>query len=113
MNELALLLERVRQARHARSVAIANERHGTPCAESRLGCVFRARARVFDSVSGLDGAVLSSTIENILVTDGRPPAPAARAHTFKLPATERVELVSVLLDNGQTVIRSADELIAR
>lgn len=66
--ELDRLLERVRQARDAAAVAIVNGRRSFPCAESRTGCTHRIGDRVFDTVSGQEGTVASSTLENVIVS---------------------------------------------
>ena len=71
MTELAQLLERVRQQRQARAVGLAGERHAPPCAEGRLGCTYRRGDRAFDTVSGQEGTVVSSTVENLVVSTAR------------------------------------------
>mgnify|MGYP001580526983 FL=1 len=66
--ELARLLERVRQRREALTETLPGERRSAPGVEERLGCAYRQGDHVFDVVSGQEGNVVSSTIENLVVT---------------------------------------------
>jgi len=71
MNEIDVLLERMKQRRQASAVSFVADRRGNLCAESRMGCTHLAGDRVFDTVSGMEGTVVSSTIENIVISATR------------------------------------------
>ena len=66
-----LFVERVRQSRAARQAKLDAAPGTLPTAESRLGLPHVAGARVFDTVTGLEGEVIGGTRENIVVPAGR------------------------------------------
>lgn len=73
---------------------------------------FAPGRRVFDSASGSDGTVLSTSIAHTVhaaaAAEGRPIGGAL----FQLPHPVKIETTTLRLDTGETVTRSPGELVA-
>ena len=65
--KLNRLLERLHQNREARRTSVDIQRSKSVSPEQRLGSTVLAGARVFDTVSGLEGEVIAATRENVIV----------------------------------------------
>ena len=64
---LNVILERVRQTRHANELTLREARATPVVAERSLDRAMVAGARVFDLVTGQEGVVVASTRENVVV----------------------------------------------
>ncbi len=71
--ELARVIERMRQAREARTRELAGAAPSQPGALHVLGSPFAPGDRVFDVITGLEGEVLGGTRENVVVPAARQP----------------------------------------
>lgn len=67
LSNASRFVERMRQLDAARQPATYTVASTTEGAVRRMGGTFAPGARVFDTVTGLEGEVISGTVENIIV----------------------------------------------